>query len=170
MSVNRGHGLDRAAVASSPALARSPAASRRSRPTVARCASRTEWNSLGFAHRCSLARSARPLSALSNLSSPFSAVAASWHPFSPVVPTRRRPASTRKTRSFGDVHRRQFQFGEKGGGAVGRLAEEKGARSWRLQTAMVFLSPAASPALRRMKQNSSKPLSSTVSHGPNHHE
>jgi transposase len=35
----------------------------------------------------------------------------------------------------------------------------KAAKSWQSQTAMVFLSPSAWPALRGMKPNSSKPLS-----------
>src|SRR6266576_3627142 len=37
-----------------------------------------------------------------------------------------------------------------------RLAKEKAVKSWRSQTAMVLLSPVASPALSRMKPNSSK--------------
>ena len=128
MSVNREHGLDRGAVASSPALARSPAASRRSRPTVARCASRTEWNSLGFAHRCSLARSAQPLPALPNLPSPFSTMAARWHSDTTLARARRRLAGAGQTRSLGDVHRRQLQFGEKGGTAIGPTRRGKGSK------------------------------------------
>jgi len=39
----------------------------------------------------------------------------------------------------------------------------KAAKSWPLQTAMVFLSPCTWPALRRMKRDSSKPLSNSAS-------
>ena len=63
-----------------------------------------------------------------------------------------------------------FSSAKKGALLSARLAEEKAVKSWRSQTAMVFLSPAASPALRRMKRNSSKPLSSSVSREPNQNE
>src|SRR6202158_6346732 len=59
---------------------------------------------------------------------------------------------------------------KKGALLSARLAEEKAAKSWRSQTAMVFLSPAASPALRRMKPSSSKPPSSSASREPNQNE
>src|SRR5262250_2756738 len=77
--VNQEHGLDRGAVASTQALAYSQATSRWSRSALARCASGAQRYSLGVTHRRSLARSARPLSSLSNLPSPLSAVAARWH-------------------------------------------------------------------------------------------
>src|SRR5207245_1817497 len=132
-------------------------------PTMARCPRRVQRDSLGAAHRRSLARSARPLSALSNLPSPLPAVAARRDLDATLARPRRRPAGPRQTGFVGDLHRRQLQFGEKRGTAVGRLAEEKAVKSWRSQTAMVFLSPATSPALRRMKRNSSKAPSNTVS-------
>ena len=56
-----------------------------------------------------------------------------------------------------------FSSAKKGARLWARLAEEKAVKSWRSQTAMVFLSPAASPALRRMKRNSSRPPSSSGS-------
>src|SRR2546421_3941992 len=49
-----------------------------------------------------------------------------------------------------------FSSAKKGALLSARLAEVKAVKSWRSQTAMVFLSPATSPALRRMKRNSSK--------------
>jgi len=49
-----------------------------------------------------------------------------------------------------------FSSAKKGALLSARLAEEKAVKSWRSSTAMVFLSPSASPALRRMKRNSSK--------------
>src|ERR1700693_2483617 len=63
-----------------------------------------------------------------------------------------------------------FSSAKKGALLSARLAGEKAVKSWRSQTAMVFLSPAASPALRRMKRNSSKPPSSSVSREPNQNE
>jgi transposase len=63
-----------------------------------------------------------------------------------------------------------FSSAKKGALLSARLAVEKAVKSWRSQTAMVFLSPAASPALRRMKPNSSKPPSSSVSREPNQNE
>jgi transposase len=56
-----------------------------------------------------------------------------------------------------------FSSAKKGALLSARLAAEKAVKSWRSQTAMVFLSPAASPALRRMKRSSSKLLSSSAS-------
>src|SRR5216683_2786156 len=56
-----------------------------------------------------------------------------------------------------------FSSAKKGALLSARLAAEKAVKSWRSQTAMVFLSPAASPALRRMKRNSSKPPSTSAS-------
>src|SRR2546428_470432 len=53
----------------------SPETSSEARATMARCPRRVQRDSLGAAHRRSLARSARPLSALSNLPSPLPAVA-----------------------------------------------------------------------------------------------
>src|SRR5579863_9297836 len=51
--------------------------------------------------------------------------------------------------------------GAKKGALVSALQNAaKAAKSWQSQTAMVFLSPCTWPALRLMKQNSSKPLSS----------
>ena len=56
-----------------------------------------------------------------------------------------------------------FSSAKKGVLLSARLAEEKAVKSWRSSPAMVFLSPSASPALRRMKRNSSKPPSSSAS-------
>ena len=127
-SVNRGYGLDRGAVASAQAFAHSQATSRRSRSALARCASCAERNSLGFTHRRSLARSSGPLSALSNLPSPLSTVAARWHADPAVARPRRRSTGARQTRSVGDLHRRQLQFGEKRGAAVGPTRRGKGSK------------------------------------------
>ncbi len=63
-----------------------------------------------------------------------------------------------------------FSSAKKGALLSAPLAEEKAVKSWRSQTAMVFLSPAASPALRRTKPNSSKRRSKAVSREPNRNE
>src|SRR5258707_14195677 len=118
-SVNQGHGPDRGAVASPQALAHSQATSRRSWSALARCASRAERNSLGSAHRCSLARSARPLSALPILPSALAAVAARGHFDAPVARAVRTSAGARQTRSVRNVHHRQLQLGETGSAAMG---------------------------------------------------
>ena len=63
-----------------------------------------------------------------------------------------------------------FSSAKKGALLSARLAEEKAVKSWRSQTAMVFLSPAASPALRLMKASSSKRPSRSASREPNQNE
>jgi hypothetical protein len=63
-----------------------------------------------------------------------------------------------------------FSSAKKGALLSAQLAAAKVAKSWRSQTAMVFLSPVASPALRRMKRNLSKPPSNNVSRKPNPNE
>src|SRR5271155_1699603 len=126
--VNQEHGPHCDAVGETQTTACSETTFRRPRSALARYASRAEWCSLGFAHWRSLARSARPLSTLSNLPSAFSAVAARRHAGPALARTRRRLASTRKTGSVGDLHRRQLQFGEKRGAAVGPTRRGKGSK------------------------------------------
>ena len=52
-----------------------------------------------------------------------------------------------------------FSSAKKGAPPSALLAAVKAAKSWRLATAMVFLSPSTWPALRRMKSRSSTPRS-----------
>jgi len=59
-----------------------------------------------------------------------------------------------------------FSSAKKGALLSAQLAAAKAAKSWRSQTAMVFLSPAAWPALRRMRRSSLKPQSSNASPAP----
>src|SRR2546426_490665 len=106
----------------------SPETSSEARATMARCPRRVQRNSLGAAHRRSLARSARPLSALSNLPSPLPAVAARRDPDETLARPRRRPAGPQQTGFVGDLHRRQLQFGEKRGTAVGPTRRGKGSK------------------------------------------
>src|SRR6267143_934063 len=106
----------------------SPEISSEARATLARCPRRVQRDSLGAAHRRSLARSARPLSALSNLPSPLPAVAARRDLDATLARPRRRPAGPRQTGFVGDLHRRQLQFCEKRGTAVGPTRRGKGSK------------------------------------------
>ena len=56
-----------------------------------------------------------------------------------------------------------FSSAKKGAPPSALLDAVKAAKSWRSATAMVFLSPCTWPALRHMKQNSSKPRSNSDS-------
>src|SRR5262249_23063730 len=87
-----------------------------------------ERHSLGFANRCSLARSARPLPALSNLSSPFSVMAARRNPDAAVTRAGRRFTGAWQARSLRNLYRRQLQLGEKRGPAVGPTRRGKGSK------------------------------------------
>ena len=126
--VNQEHGPNCGAVGETQATACSETTFRRSRSALARYASRAERCSLGFAHGCSVARPAGPLSSLSNLPSAFSAVAARRHAGSAHAGARRRPAGARQTGTVGNFHRRQLQFGEKRGAAVGPTHRGKGSK------------------------------------------
>ena len=117
----------------------------------------TERSSLDTAHWSTLARFAISLSALSDLPSSLPTVAARRVVNRSIDLLGPRPARPRQTGSVGNLPRRQFQQRQKGALLSARLAGEKAPRSWRSSTAMVLLSPSASPALRRMKQNSLKP-------------
>src|SRR5467141_396144 len=128
ISVNQEHGPNRGAVGETEATACSEATFRRSRSALARYASRAERCSLGFAHGCSLARSARPLSTLPNLPSPLSTVAARRHAGPTFERARRIFANALQIVSVGDLHRRQLQFGEKRGAAVGPTRRGKGSK------------------------------------------
>jgi len=101
-SVHQEHGLDRGAVASAEVLGDSPGSSRWSRSAPTRCA-----------HRRSVARSTRPPSTPSNLSSALSTVATRQHLDAVVTRAGRRPRSAWQTRSFRNVHQCQLQLGEK---------------------------------------------------------
>jgi len=126
--VNQEHGPDRGAVEEAQAAAGTETTPRRSGSALARCANGAERDSLDFAHRCSLARSARPLSTLSNLPSPFSAVAARRHADPVVARAGRRLAGAWQAGFIGNLHRRQFQLGEKRGAAVGPTRRGKGSK------------------------------------------
>jgi transposase len=63
-----------------------------------------------------------------------------------------------------------FAGAKKGAVRLVQHAAAKGARSWQLRTAMVFLSPSGLEVLRRMKLASSKPPSSSASRRPRRSE
>lgn len=106
----------------------SKAAGRWARPTVARHACGVERGVLGLTHGCSLARSASSLSALSDLSSTLPTVAAFRAAHTFAAETGRRLTRPREARSERIVHRRQLQFGEKGGSGIGPTKRGKGSK------------------------------------------
>ena len=83
---------------------------------------------LGLTHRRSLARSAASLSSLSDLSSPLSTMAALRAAHAAAAETGGGFTRPREAGSERIVHRRQFQFGEKGGSAVGPTRRGKGSK------------------------------------------
>src|SRR5580698_10552444 len=123
--VNQKHGPHGRPVGVSGTVVPSQAAGRWARPAVARHACGVARGVLGFAHRCSLARSACSLSALSNLSSPLPTVAAfrAAHPCA--AETGRRLTRPRQAGSKRSLHRRQLPFGEKRGSGVGPTKSSK---------------------------------------------
>src|SRR6266436_4654921 len=127
-SVNRKHGPHRRPVGVARTAVPSQATGRWARPAVARYASGAERCLLGFAHRRSLARSAASLSSLSDLSSPLPAVAALRAAHTTAPETGGGLARPRKARSERVLHRRQLQFGEKRGSAVGPTRRGKGSK------------------------------------------
>jgi transposase len=126
--VNPEHGPHRPPVGDSRTTVSSETAGRWARPTVARYARGAERCLLGFAHRRSLARSAPSLSSLSDLSSPLPTVAALGAAHHAASETGRRLTRSREAGSARIVHRRQLQFGEKGGSAVGPTRRGKGSK------------------------------------------
>src|SRR5580658_4776292 len=126
--VNQMHGPHRRPVGVSGTAVSSPATGRWARPTVARHACGVERRVLDFTHRCSLARSAGSLSALSNLSSPLPTVAAFRAAHSFATETSRRLTRPRQAGPARSLHRRQLQFGEKRGSGVGPTKRGKGSK------------------------------------------
>ena len=127
-SVNREHGPYRRPMGGARSTVPSAAALRWTWPTLARHARRGQRGALDFAHRRSLARSAESLSALSDLSSPLSALAAFWSAVAIAPETGRGLTRSRQTRSERSVCRRQLQLGEKRGSAIGPTRRGKGSK------------------------------------------
>ena len=126
--VNREHGSHRRAVGVARTVVSSETQGRWARPTVARYAGGAERRLLGFAHRRSLARSAPSLSSLSNLSSPLPTVAALGVAHQAAAEAGRRLTRPWEAGFERIVYRRQLQFGEKRGSAVGPTRRGKGSK------------------------------------------
>jgi len=126
--VNQEHGPHRRPMGVARTVVSSQTSKGWAGPTVAGYASGAQRCLLGFAHRRSLARSAPSLSSLSDLSSPLPAVAALGvaHPTAPE--TGRRLTRPREAGFERILHRRQLQFGEKRGSAVGPTRRGKGSK------------------------------------------
>src|SRR5246127_5149979 len=128
MSVNPDHGPHRRPVGGAGPRVSSSGAVRWARATLARYAGRGQRSTLGVAHERSVARSTLSLSALSNLSSSLPAVAAFPAAGTTPAKTGRGLARSGQTRLERSLHRRQLQFGEKRGSAVGPTRRGKGSK------------------------------------------
>jgi hypothetical protein len=71
----------------------------------------------------------------------------------------RRPRRARGDRPLGVLHRRHVRRSQKGGRASERPSGAKVVRSWRFQTALLFLSPSTQRVLHRTRSPLSKRLS-----------
>ena len=122
------YGPHRRPVGGARSVVSSKAAGRWPRPAVARDSRSAERSIVGPTHRRSLARSTFSLSAISNLSSSLPTVAAFWAAHKAAAETGGRFARPRETRPERVLHRRQLQFGEKRGSAVGPTRRGKGSK------------------------------------------
>ena len=127
-SVNPEHGPHRRPVGGARTTVSSKAPGGWARSTVAGYASGAERRLLGATHRRSLARFASSVSSLPDLSSPFPAVAALRAAHAVAAEVGRRLARSREAGFERIVHRRQFQFGEKRGSAIGPTRRGKGSK------------------------------------------
>src|SRR5207302_2680163 len=126
--VNREHGYHRRPMGVARTAVSSQTSGRWAGSSVAGYARGAEWRFLGATHRRSLARSATSLSSLSNLSSPLPTVAALGAAHPTAAETGGRLTRPREAGSERVVHRRQLQFGEKRGSAVGPTRRGKGSK------------------------------------------
>jgi transposase len=126
--VNRRHGPHRRPVSGARPVVASQTVGRWPGPAVAGHARGVQRRAVDSAYRRSLARSAQSLSALANLSSTLSAVAALRAAHGLVAETGRGLRRPRQARSERSVHRRQLQLGEKGGSGVGPTKRGKGSK------------------------------------------
>ncbi len=104
------------------------AAGRRSWSTLAGHASRAQRNSVGVGHRSAGARTARQVSAVPNLPSPFPALGAGRQAGAHLARAGRGAPSTGETRPGGGFHRCLLHGGKKGGLAVGPTNRGKGTK------------------------------------------
>src|SRR5579871_6052237 len=117
------------------------AAGRRSWSTLAGHASRAQRNSVGVGHRSAGARTARQVSAVPNLPSPFPALGAGRQAGAHLARAGRGAPSTGETRPGGGFHRCLLHGGKKGGLAVGPTKRGKGTKIIALAVSIESASP-----------------------------
>src|SRR5258708_19465798 len=117
--VRRKYGPHRRSMADPRTDLSAASSSRWSRSTLAGYARGGERRAVGAPHGSALARPAWPVSAVPNVSSPLSALAADRLAPTVAAPARRGSARSRQTGSHRSLHRRQLQLGEKRGAAIG---------------------------------------------------
>src|SRR5438552_7281425 len=122
------HGSDRRPVGDSRTGIPTEATVRLAGTTLARHAVGAQWRALDSAHRRPVARTSLQVSALSDLSSAFPILAAFGVADPRAAKTGRGLTRPRPDRSVGNLHRRQLQFGEKRGAAVGPTRRGKGSK------------------------------------------
>ena len=127
-SVNPEHGSHRRPVGGAGTTVSSETPGRWARSAVARYARGAQRCLLGVTHGRPLARSASTLSSLPNLSSPFPVVAALGVAHRTAAEIGRGFTGSRQVGFERIVHRRELQFGEKGGSAVGPTRRGKGSK------------------------------------------
>jgi hypothetical protein len=161
------HGSDRRPVGDSRTDVPAEAAARWEGTTLARYACGAPRRALDFAHRRPMARTPVQVSPYQTCHRRFQ----SWQRSGLLTQVLQKLAEDLRARGKIDLSETfidaSFSSAKKGALLSAQLAAAKAAKSWRSQTAMVLLSPAAWPALRRMKRNSSKPPSRSVSREPN---
>src|SRR5512146_3047806 len=122
------NGSERRSMGGSAAGVCGTTSSRRQGTTVAGCKRSAQRCALDSAHRSAMAGSPPPLSAVSDLPSSLSTVAAGRTLRSDSADAGARPGGTRRHRSERRLHRRLLQRGQKGGsgdGAPDRLPPER---------------------------------------------
>jgi len=128
IGVNPEHGPHRRPVGGARTTVSSETPRRWAGTAMARYPRGAERCFLGLTHWRSLARSASSLPRLSDLSSPLPAVAALRAAHRAAAETGRGFARPRQAGFERSLHRRQLQFGEKGGSAVGPTRRGKGSK------------------------------------------
>jgi transposase len=106
----------------------SASAARWSRRPMGRCSNDLGWCALDTAYRCAVERSSSPLRGLSDLPSPFSAMAADRRAGRHLVGAVRGPEGAREIGSKPEPGRRLVQRGKKGGDRVGPTRCGKGSK------------------------------------------
>src|SRR2546428_10079501 len=122
------HGSDRRPVGDSRTGIPTERTVRLAGTRLARHAVGAQWRALDSAHRRPVARTSVQVSALSDLSSAFPILAAFGVADPRAAKTGRGLTRPRPDRSVGNLHRRQLQFGEKRGAAVGPTRRGKGSK------------------------------------------